>query len=380
MLLSSKASGSKLDLTPLNEDFQIDTIPVVGYELVLKITNDKVGLKAFIAIHSSKLGPALGGLRIYPYSCDQEALHDVLRLAKGMTYKAAISDVGTGGGKSVIIASPDEDNEEILLAFAEVIDLLEGKYIGAEDSGCTVDDVKVMRKNTKYLVGLDDKYSSGNPAPFTAWGTFRGIQANVKQLYNTDSLEGIKVAIQGLGAVGSIVAEHLFWAGAKLYLSDINEERAKTLADKYGAIFVPSDEILFIECDVLSPSALGGVINDQTIPRLRCKSIAGCANNQLMHDHHASALKLRGILYAPDYLINSGGLLNVIAEIREEGYDPATPRKMVHQIYDTLLGIYEISEKNNMPTVEAANALAEYRIQYGIGKRTSHPVFHHKSI
>lgn len=357
------------------------SLPAVkGYELVVKVTDRKLNLVGIIAIHNTELGPALGGIRIQPYATFGDALEDALRLAKGMTYKSAVAEVGFGGGKSVIIADPfKQKTPEMLLAFGAAVEKLAGSYICAEDMGCTTEDVKVVRKATKYVVGLPHEKSSGDPGPFTAWGTFRGIQSAIKKLYGTDSLEGRTVAVQGLGNVGSHLAEYLFWAGATLILSDRDAEKLERLTAKYGAKAVSTDEILKVPCDVLSPCAFGGVINDQTIPQLKCKAIAGCANNQLLKDSHANVLKDRGILYAPDFVINAGGLLNVAAELDDEGYNPRSPRYKVHHIYDTLLAIYEIAEKNRESTHSAALALAEYRIKYGIGKRVVPPTFHHSA-
>lgn len=359
---------------------QIEKIAVKGYEQVLKITDKKSGLNAIIAIHDTTLGPALGGTRIHPYANFNDALEDVLRLSKGMTYKSAISDVGFGGGKSVIIADPKKDKTpELLMAFGEAVESLQGAYICAEDVGCTTEDVKVIRKMTQYVVGLSHEKSSGDPAPFTAWGTFRGIQATAKKVYGTDSLEGKIVAVQGLGSVGSALSENLFWAGADLILSDIDQGKAERLARKYGARTVSPDQILKVDCDIFSPCALGAIINDQTIPHFRCRAIAGAANNQLHRDHHANVLRDKGILYAPDFVINAGGLLNVSAELEETGYLPSWPREKVHRIYDTLLAIYEIAEKNHESTQTAALALADYRIKYQIGKRVFPPFFHHSA-
>jgi leucine dehydrogenase len=357
-----------------------EKITVKGYEKVLKITDKTVGLTAVIAIHSTTLGPALGGIRIQPYPNFEAALEDALRLSKGMTYKSAVAEVGFGGGKSVIIADPKtEKTPELLMAFGAAVEKLEGMYICAEDMGCTTDDVKIIRRMTKHVVGLAHERSSGDPGPFTAWGTFRGIQSVVKRLYMTDSLEGKKIAVQGLGNVGGCLIDHLFWAGAQLILSDVDPVRLKKYAAKYNAKTAPIDQILKVECDVLAPCAAGGIINDQTIPEFRCKAIAGCANNQLLRDSHAQVLKERGILYAPDFVINAGGLLNVAEELEDAGYNPANPRYKAHHIYDTLLAIYEIADKNKESTHQAALSLADYRIKYGIGKRVIAPTYHHSA-
>ena len=369
--------------SPVQENrktLQLERILVKGYERVIKVTDPSVGLNAIIAIHNTALGPALGGTRIRPYPTEQAALEDALRLAKGMTYKSAVAEVGFGGGKSVIIADPKtQKTPELLAAFGRAVEKLEGLYICAEDMGCTAEDVKVIRRSTKYVVGLPHAKSSGDPGPFTAWGTFRGIQSVVKRLYKTDSLEGRKIAVQGLGNVGGNLIDHLFWAGAELILSDTDPVKLERYAAKYNAKTVPVEQILKVECDVLSPCAAGGMINDETIPHLRCKAIAGSANNQLWSDDHARVLKDRGILYAPDFVINAGGLLNVARELEEGGYNPTAPRYKVHHIYDTLMAIYEIAEKNRESTHNAALSLAEYRIKYSIGKRVLSPTFHHSA-
>ncbi len=358
----------------------LEKIPTEGFEQVFRASEEKSGLHAYIAIHSSSLGPALGGTRIFPYANPSAAIEDALRLSRGMTYKAAIAGVGLGGGKSVIIADPKKDKTpELLLAFGRAVDMLEGIYICAEDVGCTTEDVKTIRKSTQYVVGLPHEKSSGDPGFFTAWGVFRGIQSVCKQVFGTECLEGKKVAVQGLGNVGRNLIDYLFWAGAELILSDIDSVLLQKYVKKYGAKAVSPDLILQTECDILSPCAMGGILNEKTIPHLRCKAIAGAANNQLLRDTDANSLSEKGILYAPDFVINAGGLLNVAAEIEEGGYCPTQSRKQCHRIYDTLLSIYEIAEKNGESTHSAAIALAEYRIQFGIGKRVLPPVFHHTS-
>jgi leucine dehydrogenase len=295
-----------------------------------------------------------------------------------MTYKSALVEVGLGGGKAVVIADPKTEKTPALLrALGRAIDHLGGDYICAEDVGCTTDDVEIVRQTTKYVVGLANSKSSGDPGPFTAWGTFRGIQATLMQLYGSDNVEGRTIAVQGLGNVGMTLTEYLFWAGAKLILSDIDQVKLEKAAAKYGARTVPSDQILFVECDVLSPCALGGIFDDSSIPKLRCKAIAGAANNQLLRPEHGNLLRKRGIPYAPDFVINVGGILNVAAELEEEGYHPTSSRPKVHKIYDTITAIFQIAERNNESTHAAAISLADYRIKYGLGKRALPPTFHH---
>ncbi len=374
---SPKKILNKLIQEGKKQSLHLERLPVRGYEQVIKVTDPSVGLTAIIAIHDTTLGPALGGIRIQMYKSFQEALEDALRLAKGMTYKSAMAEVGFGGGKSVIIADPKKHKTpELLHAFGAAVDQLNGAYICAEDMGCSSEDCAKIRKVTQYVVGLPHERSSGDPGPFTAWGVFRGIETTAKKLFGAGLLEGKTVAVQGLGNVGSNLVPHLFWAGANLILADLDFEKAQRLAEKYGAKVVSSDEILSVECDILAPCARGAIINDHTIPLLRCKAIAGGANNQLLRDTHAAILKDRGILYAPDFVINAGGLHNVAAELEEGGYCPTSPRTKINRISDSLTAIYEIADRNNDSTQEAALALADYRIKYGIGKRVTPPRFY----
>jgi leucine dehydrogenase len=362
----------------IEESLVLEEVEVPGYERVVRVKNDRVGLDAIICIHTTGMGPSLGGVRIFPYATFDAAMNDVMRLAKGMTYKSALSECGSGGGKSVIIADPKKDKaEELFFAFGQAVDLLKGSYICAEDVGCTPEDVMMISKATPYVVGLPHDKSSGNPAPYTAWGTYRGIQSVLKKKYGSESVEGRVIAIQGLGSVGAVLAEFLFWNGAKLIISDIDAERCRTLARQVDAQVVSPDEILKVTCDVLAPCAMGGIINAQTIPHLRCGAIAGCANNQLLKDQDADELMARGILYAPDFVINAGGLINVTQELESSGYSPSVARNKVHKLFDQLMVIYDIAEQNRCSTHQAAMALGDYRLKYRIGKRQNPPVFHH---
>ncbi|MFA5250323.1 MAG: Glu/Leu/Phe/Val dehydrogenase dimerization domain-containing protein [Parachlamydiales bacterium] len=357
---------------------QIEEIEVPGYEKILKVTEAKSKLKALIAIHNTVLGPALGGIRIFPYASLDLALEDVLRLARGMTYKSAVAEVGFGGGKSVIMADPQKDKTEALLcAFGRAVECLKGKYICAEDVGCSVKDVGVIRKETKYVVGLAHEKSSGNPAPFTAWGTFRGIQSALKKVFGSDSLEGKTVALQGVGSVGEVLAELLFWHGARVTIADINQAKVAELQHKFGFKAVAVEQIFQEECDVFAPCAMGGIINDKTLPHLKCRIVAGCANNQLLKPENGEALKARRILYVPDFVINAGGLINVAHETEKRGYHPQSARNKTNQIYDVLTSIYEIAEKKQISTSRAALELGDYRLKYGVGKRSVEPYFHH---
>lgn len=369
------------DKKALQSQLILEEIPIEGYKKVIKIVHPKSGLKAIISIHTMTMGPSLGGTRIYPYSSFDTALNDVLRLSKGMTYKSSVAETGLGGGKSVIIADPKKDKtEDLLLAFGEAVNSLKGTYICAEDVGSTTQDMMIIKKATPFVVGLPHEKSSGDPSPFTAWGTFLGVKSVLKKIFNEDSVQGKKIAVQGLGSVGSRLAELLFWEGAQLILSDIDMEKTERLAKRFGAIVCNPEDILFVECDVLAPCAMGGILNAQSIPRLRCKAVAGCANNQLLHDKDADELMKRGILYAPDFVINAGGLINVTQEIDPMGYQVTQARDSVSKLYDGLMFIYDIAERNNYSTHNAAIALADYHLKYGIGKRQLPLHFHHSNV
>lgn len=352
-----------------NDTIVFEEIVLSGYEKVIKITDEPSGLKAIICIHNTILGPALGGTRIYPYATWNDALEDVKRLARGMTYKSALAGVGLGGGKSVIMSTKEDKSQEKLFAFGKAVEKLSGLYVCAEDYGCTTKDVSIINQATPYVVGLPHEKSSGDPGPFTAWGVFRGIQSVVKKLTGSDSVKDQRIAIQGLGSVGSRLAEILFWNGAKLVLCDVDQEKTKIFAKRYEAEICSTEEILFADCDVLSPCALGGILNEKTIPLLRCKAIAGAANNQLLKDQDGDLLVQREILYAPDFVINAGGLINVSYELYQTPYDARLAREQVHGLYDLLLTIYEIAEQNRCSTHKAALDLGDYRLKYGIGKR-----------
>lgn len=354
----------------------IEEIAIAGYEKVLKVSDPSSGLEAVICIHNTTLGPALGGTRIYPYASFEDALQDVMRLAKGMTYKSALAQTGTGGGKAVIIADPSKTKTpEKLVAFARAVDELNGLYITAEDVGCTVADIDTMRAVTPYLVGHSSEGSSGDPGPFTAWGVFRGIQAVLKKVYGNGDVQGRTIAIQGLGSVGHHLAGHLFWHGARLIVTDINKDRGMAIAKKYRAEFCPPEQIMQVPCDVLAPCAMGGILHAESIKKLRCAAVAGATNNQLLLDSDADLLKKAGILYAPDFIINAGGLINVVEEFAPGGYDPRRSRQKIHALYDQLLETFERAEKENLSTHAAAVSLGDMRIREKIGKRTTPPHF-----
>jgi leucine dehydrogenase len=332
----------------------------MGHERVLFCSNPDVGLEAIIAVHSTVLGPGLGGCRMWPYASTEEALTDVLRLSRGMTYKAAAAGLNLGGGKAVIIGDAKKDkSEELLRAFGRYVESLGGFYITAEDVGTNTDDMEVIQHETRWVTGLPpESGGGGDPSPVTAFGTLQGIKAAVQHLDN-DSLQGRSVAIQGLGSVGYHLAKFLRDEGAKVFGADIYPEAIEK-ARELGVEIVPTAEILEVECDVVAPCALGAVINDDSIPKLRCRIVAGAANNQLKEDRHGQELHDRGILYAPDYVINAGGLINVYNEL--VGYNREVAMRMARGIFANMARLFEISRTQSIPTYLAADHLAEQRI------------------
>jgi leucine dehydrogenase len=329
------------------------------------------GLRAIVAIHDTRLGPALGGCRFLPYPRDEDALVDALRLARGMTYKAALADLPHGGGKSVLIRpeNPHFDRAAIFRAFGRFIDDLGGHYITAEDSGTGLEDMEIIRTITPHVTGVDvANGGSGDPSPFTALGVRRGIEACVKLALGRADLEGIHVAVQGVGHVGYYLCKELAAAGAKLSVADVDPLKAERAEREFGATVVPLDRIFAVDCHVLAPCALGSALNDQTIPQIRAAVIAGAANNQLAEPRHGDDVNARGILYAPDYAINAGGLINVAMEVT--GYDADKARTRVLKIYDTIHEIAERSRKTLTPTYRVADLMVEEKLNR-IGGRTS---------
>jgi leucine dehydrogenase len=322
----------------------------------------KTGLEAIVAIHDSRLGPALGGCRFIEYENEEAALVDAIRLARGMSYKAAIAGLPHGGGKSVIIRPRKEfDRAALFTAFGRFLEELSGRYITAEDSGTSVEDMEVIRSVTKHVTGIKpERGGGGDPSPFTALGVRRGIEACAKFALGRTSLEGLRVAIQGVGHVGYHLCRELHLLGAKLIVADVDPLKAERAQREFGAVVVSLDEIFTVECDVFAPCALGSALNDQTIPALRCTIVAGAANNQLAEPRHGSDLMQRGILYAPDYAINGGGLVNVAQEYA--GYDAKVSREKVLRIYDTILEISERSKSAMVPTSVVADRMAEERL------------------
>jgi leucine dehydrogenase len=326
-------------------------------------SHDKAtGLKAIVAIHDSRLGPALGGCRFLPYDTDEEALVDALRLARGMTYKAALAGLAHGGGKSVLITPKQHfDRVALFRAFGRFVDNLGGHYITAEDSGTGLEDMEIIRTVTKHVTGVDVAHGgSGDPSPFTALGVRRGIEACVKLKLGRDSLEGVHVAVQGVGHVGYHLCKELAAEGAKLSVADVDPLKAERAQREFGAAVTSIDDVAKVDCDVFAPCALGAGLNDSTIPHLKAKIVAGAANNQLAQPRHGDDLHARGILYAPDYAINAGGLVNVAQEVL--GYDAKKSREKTLEIYDTILEIADRSAKTGTPTYRIADMMVEEKL------------------
>lgn len=342
------------------------TFEVIGkqgeHEEVIYCYDRNVGLKAIIAIHNTALGPALGGTRMWNYKSEEEALTDVLRLSKGMTYKASAAGLNLGGGKAVIIGDPKtQKSEGLFRAFGQFINSLNGKYITAEDVGTCVTDMEYVFMETPWVTGIPKDFGgSGDPSPYTAHGVLMGIKAAAKEKLGTDQLKGMRVAVQGLGNVGSNLVKYLVEDGAKVIVADIEESRVKWHKDKYNAEVASPDQILFADCDILAPCALGAIINDNTIGKLKCKVVAGGANNQLAEPKHGDQLRELGILYAPDYVVNAGGLMNVFVEL--EGYSPERAIEKTRKVYDNVTKVFQIAKRENVGTHTAADRLAEERI------------------
>ncbi|MFF2754378.1 branched-chain amino acid dehydrogenase [Psychrobacillus sp. NPDC058041] len=340
------------------------------YEQLVFCQDKTSGLKAIIAIHDTTLGPALGGTRMWNYATEEEAIEDALRLAKGMTYKNAAAGLNLGGGKTVIIGDPLKDkNEEMFRAFGRFIQGLNGRYITAEDVGTTVEDMDLIHEETNYVTGISEAFgSSGNPSPVTAYGVYVGMKAAAKEAFGSDSLEGKTVAVQGVGNVAFTLCEFLHKEGAKLIVADINQASVDRAVNAFGAVQVGIDEIYSQDVDIFAPCALGAIINDNTIPQFKAKVIAGSANNQLKDTKHGDIIHEMGIAYAPDYVINSGGVINVADELY--GYNHDRAMKRVAGIYDKIERIFEISKRDGIPTYVAADRLAEERIAR-VGKSRS---------
>jgi leucine dehydrogenase len=337
-----------------------DTLASMGHEEIAMGSDPKSGYRGIVAIHSTRLGPALGGTRFWNYATDDEAIIDALRLSRGMTYKNAVAGLNLGGGKSVIIGDNRTKNREaIFRAHGRLVESLGGRYITAEDVGTSTSDMDFVQTETDHVAGLAGK--SGDPSPVTAHGVFRAIQASAKEKWGSDDLHGKTVAIQGCGSVGRYLAKELHEAGAKLIVSDIDPERTRRVANETGATVVPPDAIYDADADIFAPCALGGIINDDTIPRLKFEIVSGGANNQLLEERHGDILEQKGILYTPDYVANAGGVINVYGEVA--GWSPERALKKADEIYDTVLRVFEIAKTKKIPSYEAADRLAEQRLE-----------------
>ena len=330
------------------------------HERLLLGSDPSVGYRGVIAIHSTALGPAVGGTRFWNYASEAEAVTDALRLSRGMTYKNALAGIPFGGGKSVIIGdNRTKEREPIFRAHGRFVETLDGGYITAEDVGTSPTDIAYVQLETRHVAGLLER--SGDPSPVTARGVFRAIQAAAKWRWGSDDLTGRRVAVQGCGNVGRHLARELKDAGASLVVSDTDEERVRRVVSECGAEHVEPREIFDAGADVFAPCALGGVLNDETIPRLRVEIVAGAANNQLLEARHGDALADRGILYAPDYAANAGGIINGCRELL--GWEPQRALAQVEEIYDTLLHLFALAKSEGVPTHIAADRLAEQRLK-----------------
>lgn len=330
----------------------------------LVICHDKTsGLKAIIGIHDTTLGPALGGTRMWNYATEEEAIEDALRLAKGMTYKAAAAGLNLGGGKTVIWGdAKTQKSEELWRAFGRYVQSLNGRYITAADVGTVVDDMDYIRLETQHVTGVSKTLGgSGDPSPKTAYGVFRGILACANEAWGSDDITGRVVAVQGVGKVGYYLCQYLHEAGAKLIVADVDQAAIDRVVAEFGAKVVGLDEIYGVECDIYSPNALGATINDETIPQFKCKIIAGGANNQLKEERHGDIIHEKGFIYAPDYVINAGGLINVADELK--GYNEERAMHNISKIYDNIKKVFEISKRDNLPIYLAADKMAEERIE-----------------
>ena len=333
------------------------------HEQIVVCQDRASGLRAIIAVHDTTLGPGLGGIRMWTYASDEAALTDVLRLSEGMTYKNALAGLDLGGGKTVVLGDPRTDKTpEKFQALGRFIDRLGGSYLAAEDVGTTTTDAEQVATQTRFITGLPvERGGSGDPSPMTAWGVFRGMRAALSEAGLGDGYTGVRVAVQGAGHVGADVARHLLEAGAEVTVADIHDDRVAPLAE-LGAAVAPADEIHAVECEVYCPCALGAVIRPETIGRLRCRVIAGAANNQLADASMGDELKRRGIVYAPDFAINAGGVINIGDELIGDGYDADRARRSVERIEGTLASVFERARRDGVAPARAAEQMARERI------------------
>ncbi|MDX2173330.1 MAG: Glu/Leu/Phe/Val dehydrogenase dimerization domain-containing protein [Bacteroidota bacterium] len=357
-----------MEVKTLNE-IDLSKNPVIAqmslhnHEQILFCNDNATGLKAIIAVHNTVLGPSLGGTRFWNYNNEMEALTDVLRLSRGMTYKSSVAGINLGGGKAVIIGDPKKiKNEALLRRFGKFVNSLGGKYITAEDVAMTSRDMEIIKMETDYVSGLPENMGgSGDPSPVTAYGVYVSMKASAKQTWGSDSLSGKKVLVQGIGHVGEVLVNHLTKDGAKVYINDISEERLKEVSAKYKAEVVNADTMFDLDIDIYAPCALGATVNDSTLSKLKCQIICGAANNQLADEtFHGKLVAEKGILYAPDFVVNAGGIINVYYEL--DGYNRERALAHAEKIYNTTFDLFELAKKEGIPTYMAANRLGEQRI------------------
>lgn len=348
----------------LSENPVIGQMSIHNHEQILFCNDNATGLKAIIAVHNTVLGPSLGGTRMWNYNNEMEALNDVLRLSRGMTYKSSVAGLNLGGGKAVIIGDAKKIKSEALLRrFGKFVNSLGGKYITAEDVAMTSRDMEIIKMETDYVSGLPENMGgSGDPSPVTAYGVYVSMKASAKEVYGNDSLSGKKILVQGIGHVGESLVGHLTKEGAKVFINDISEERLKAASEKYKAEVVSADTMFDLDIDIYAPCALGATVNDDTLSKLKCKIICGAANNQLADEKkHGEMVKEKGILYSPDFVVNAGGIINVYYEL--EGYNRERALSHAEKIYDTTWNIIQTAKAKNIPTYVAANKIAEERIE-----------------
>lgn len=352
-----------------------DTISGMGHEQLVLCHDKASGYRGIIAIHDTTLGPALGGTRFWSYATDEEAIVDALRLSRGMTYKNAVAGLNLGGGKSVIIGNNKRpDREMIFRAHGRFVDSLGGRYVTAEDVGTSVEDMDFVHMETKFVSGIGSR--SGDPSSVTAHGVFRAIEASAMEKWGSDELEGRVIAIQGCGHVGYYLAKELHAAGARLVVTDIDAARIARVVDETGATAVSLDDIYGTDADIFAPCALGGIINDDTIPQLKVEIVSGAANNQLLEDRHGDELERRGILYTPDYVANAGGVINVYSELT--GWNRDRALRKADEIYETVLSVFAMAKAQKIPTYEAADRVAEQRLAAVRGMIKTWPQFPNK--
>ena len=355
MSLSTMQSGLQNSDNPI-----ISEMSAMGHDQILFCSDNETGLKAIIAIHDTTLGPALGGTRMWSYDNEMEAIHDVLRLSRGMTFKNAISNLALGGGKAVIMGdSKTMKSEALFKRFGRFVESLSGNYITAEDVGISPADMVWVSKETNHVVGLPGK--SGDPSPVTAYGTYMGMKACAKLRYGSDSLNGKKILVQGVGHVGEYLVEYLSKEGAKVLISDIHEDLLSKVASSYGAVRVGLEEVYDVDMDIYAPCALGGTLNNDTLGRLKCDIVAGAANNQLKDENlHGEILREMNIIYAPDFAINAGGVINCFSEV--EGLSSEWALDKAEDIYDTIYRIVKRSQDENIASHLIAMKMAQEKI------------------